>query len=375
MSNRYREAGVDITLGDSLSTYFAKEGKRVTHENDSGTGPLPGVDIWGAGGFGGLFRLPKGYTDPILVSGTDGVGTKVLLANDTQTAYYIGQDLVCMSVNDIITTGAKPLYFLDYMAAHSLEMSDAILKDIFMGVAYACRCARIPIIGGETAELRLMYRPGEFDLAGFAVGIVEEDDLLDPKTMITPGMSLVGVASSGIHSNGFSLVHHILNGQGINPTSWWRDHQNPDHPWKNWSRFATLREVLCQPTGNYAQVTKVVHDYEMFKHVFGMAHITGGGLFGNIERILPDDCDATLNRNWQDYPLWEWLQRKGGLDTAEMFRTFNMGIGFVIVVPNDEIAEEMVYTIDAYASYKAWNIGKVVARNEDYQDRVRLAPS
>ena len=363
--NSYKDAGVDIEKGDQMSRTFG--------EMAMDTMNVPGTELHTIGGFGGAFKLPKGYTDPVLVSGTDGVGTKLLLASDTSTAYQIGQDLVVMCTNDIITTGARPLYFLDYIAAHNLEMSDAILRDIFSGMVFACRCAKTALIGGETAELKLMYQPGEFDLAGFAVGIVEEDDMLDPQTMITPGMRMVGVASSGLHSNGFSLVHKIIADRKIDLEDIWAKHHPDGHPWKTWSQWQRVRDVLCMATGNYAQVTNVIHDYEMFKHVYGMAHITGGGLFGNIERILPEDCDATLNWSWQDYPLWTWLKRQGNLDKDEMFKTFNMGIGFVIVVPDGK-QREMIEVIDSYASYKAWDIGVIGERGDDIR-RVRLAPS
>lgn len=363
--SKYKEAGVDITKGDSLSREFGDMAMKTMN--------VPGTDLHVVGGFGGTFKLPKGYRDPVLVSGTDGVGTKILLANSTSTAWCLGQDLAAMCINDIICTGAKPLFFLDYMAAHNLEMSDAILRDIFSGIVQFCREAQTAIVGGETAEMKLMYRPGEFDLAGFAVGIVEEGFMLDPPNMIEPGMHIVGLASTGIHANGFSLVHKIIEDNGVKLDTKW---SNGGHPWKDWSRWLTIREVLCQPTANYAVVTNMMHESGILKGggLSGMAHITGGGLSGNIERILPDDCNVVLDRSsWQDYPLWDWLKFHGGVTTDEMFNTFNMGIGFAIVCRDKKTADELATWCESYPCYKAWNIGKITERHPDDAQRVRLA--
>lgn len=363
--SKYKAAGVDIEKGDAMSRTFGDMAMDTMN--------VPGTDLHVVGGFGGAFKLPKGYREPVLVSGTDGVGTKVLLANDYGSARAIGQDLVAMSVNDIICSGAKPLLFLDYIAAHSLEMSDAILRDIFEGMVEACRVSKVALMGGETAELKLMYKPGEFDLAGFAVGIVEEDEMLDPHTMITPGMHMVGIASSGVHSNGFSLIHKIIADHGIDLDTGWKG--VPGHSMKGWSQHHTIREVLMQPTAQYAQVTNMMHEYLMFGNVFGMAHITGGGLFGNIERILPEGCHALLNWAWDNYPLWDWLKHMGGITSHEMFQTFNMGIGFVIVVRDEDAAKNLAEWCESYPCYKAWDIGKIVEAHPDYETRVRLAPT
>lgn len=343
--NAYKASGVDIKQGDALSRSFGEMAKATLG--------VPGADIHIAGGFGGAFRIPMDYKSPVMVSGTDGVGSKLLLVNDEGTALSVGEDLVAMCANDIICSGAQPLFFLDYMAAHNLTDSEEILKGIMKGIVYGCRLSGMALVGGETAELKLMYRKGEFDLAGFASGIVEESELVNPHKNIRPGMRIIGLQSNGLHANGFSLVHKVIADSGI----------NIDLPAKRYIPAIgkrcdrTMRHVLCTPTQNYASIVKhlrVNHDISPV----GMAHITGGGLVGNIERILPDNCDALLNKteSWHPHPVFDWIHANSDATIGEMYRTFNMGYGFVMVV--NETTNFLDIIEDAHG-FTAWDIGEI----------------
>jgi phosphoribosylformylglycinamidine cyclo-ligase len=292
----YRDAGVDIDAGDALVEAIKPFAKRTLR---------PEV-LAGIGGFGALCALPKKYREPVLVSGTDGVGTKLKLAFSLGRHGTVGIDLVAMSVNDVLVQGAEPLFFLDYFACGKLDL--AIGKEVIRGIAAGCELAGCALIGGETAEMPGMYPPGEYDLAGFCVGVVEKSRILDGKD-IGPGDVLLGLASSGAHSNGFSLIRKIL------------ERAKAD---------SALLEAIMEPTRIY--VKPVLKLLEAVK-VKGLAHITGGGLTENVPRILPEYGLAEIGKaSWPRPPLFEWLQREGGVTEDEMHRVFNCGIGMVLVV-------------------------------------------
>jgi len=295
----------------------------------------------GIGGFGGLFEVPKRYQEPVLVSGTDGVGTKLKLAFEWQIHDTVGQDLVAMSVNDILVQGAESLFFLDYFACGKLSVE--VAATVIGGVAKGCEIAGCALIGGETAEMPGMYPAGEYDLAGFAVGVVEKCKIITGK-QIQPGDQLIGVASSGAHSNGFSLIRKILERAGAQPLD----------------DFAgrPLQEVVMAPTQIYVKpILKLLN----IVSVKGMAHITGGGLVENIPRVLPENLQAVLHRDaWQMPSLFQWLQEKGQVADLEMHRVFNCGIGLVVVVPSHAVSQ----AIEALKAEQltAWQIGEVVER-------------
>jgi phosphoribosylformylglycinamidine cyclo-ligase len=311
----YRLAGVDIVAADALIRRIAPAAAATRR---------PGADAE-LGGFGGLFDLrATGYSDPILVASTDGVGTKLKLAIEARNFSTIGQDLVAMCVNDIVVQGAEPLFFLDYYATGSLAVSDA--ATVIEGIARACRDCGCALIGGETAEMPGMYAPGDFDLAGFAVGAVERDSVLPQTDKMSDGDVLIGVASSGLHSNGFSLVRRIVAqaAQSLNEGA-------------PFAREVILSSALLTPTRLY--VGSALAAVRATK-VKGMAHITGGGITENLPRILPDSLKARiLLGSWNLPPVFRWLTEMGGVDEQEMLRTFNCGIGLIAVVaPENEEA-------------------------------------
>jgi len=305
----YRDAGVDIDAGDALVDRIKPLAKRTMR---------PGV-LAGIGGFGALFEVPKKYREPVLVSGTDGVGTKLRLAFEWNRHDTVGIDLVAMSVNDILVQGAEPLFFLDYFACGKLSVDTAAA--VVGGVARGCELAGCALIGGETAEMPGMYPEGEYDLAGFAVGAVEKSALIDGKS-IQPGDVVLGLASSGAHSNGYSLVRKIIERAGARPDQDF--HGKP------------LVESVMAPTRIY--VKQMLAALE--RHgaaIKGLAHITGGGLLDNVPRILQAGLAARLQRDaWQLPPLFQWLQQQGGVADTEMHRVFNCGIGMVVVVAADQ---------------------------------------
>ncbi|MGZ5225775.1 MAG: phosphoribosylformylglycinamidine cyclo-ligase, partial [Burkholderiales bacterium] len=276
----------------------------------------PGV-LAGIGGFGALFELPKGYREPVLVSGTDGVGTKLKIAFERARHDTIGIDLVAMSVNDILTLGAEPLYFLDYYACGKLDVATA--SEVVKGIAAGCERAGCALIGGETAEMPGMYTPGEYDLAGFAVGVVEKTRIVDGST-IQPGDALLGLASDGAHSNGYSLIRKILAATRAN-----LDERLGSQ---------TLADLILAPTRIYV---KPVLQLLQSVPVKGMAHITGGGLVENVPRVLAENLSARIDRTtWTMPALFEWLKEAGNVNDHEMFRVFNCGIGMVIVVAESD---------------------------------------
>jgi phosphoribosylformylglycinamidine cyclo-ligase len=299
----YAGAGVDIDAGDALVERI-KPFARAT---------LRPEVLTGIGGFGALVELPKRFREPVLVSGTDGVGTKLKLAFALGRHATIGVDLVAMSVNDVLVQGAEPLFFLDYFACGKLEVE--LAAGVIKGIAHGCELAGCALIGGETAEMPGMYPEGEYDLAGFCVGVVEKNDIIDGRT-IAPGDVVLGLASSGAHSNGYSLIRRIL------------ERAQPDLT----ADFdgGTLADALMAPTRIYV---KPVLAASKEIPLLGLAHITGGGLMENIPRILPAGTSAVLERSaWPRPPLFEWLQRAGNVAEDEMQRVFNCGIGMVVVV-------------------------------------------
>ncbi|RFF31232.1 phosphoribosylformylglycinamidine cyclo-ligase [Wenzhouxiangella sediminis] len=331
----YRDAGVDIDAGNALVDRIKPLVAATSRPEVLG----------GLGGFGGLFHLGEKYRDPVLVSGTDGVGTKLLLARQLGRHDTIGIDLVAMCVNDILVCGAEPLFFLDYFACGKLDVDAA--SDVVSGIAEGCKQAGCALIGGETAEMPGMYGEGEYDLAGFAVGAVERERIIDGSAIDTDCVVL-GLASSGPHSNGYSLIRKVIE-LGAEPL---------DTPFAD----VTLGDALLAPTRIYVDaVRKLLGN----RDIRGMAHITGGGLTENIVRVLPDEFGLEIDtRAWRVPGVFEWLQKTGGISDAEMRRTFNMGIGFALIVPAND-AEGVTELLGEPAPV----IGHVVARGDG--DRVR----
>jgi len=299
----YRDAGVDIDAGDALVENIKPHAKKTLR---------PEV-LAGIGGFGALCRIPKKYREPVLVSGTDGVGTKLKLAFDLNRHDTIGIDLVAMSVNDILVQGAEPLFFLDYFACGKLDVETA--TEVVKGIAAGCERAGCALIGGETAEMPGMYAEGEYDLAGFAVGVVERSKIIDG-AQITAGDIVLGLASSGAHSNGYSLIRRVLKQQNVNLA------QLLDG--------TPLAELVLAPTRIYVKPLLQLMEKIPVK---GLAHITGGGLTENVPRILPSTLTAQLDRaSWKMPRLLQWLQQQGNITDAEMLRVFNCGVGMIVVV-------------------------------------------
>jgi phosphoribosylformylglycinamidine cyclo-ligase len=327
----YRDAGVDIDAGDALVDRIKPLAKKTIRE-----GVLAGI-----GGFGALFEVPKRYKEPVLVSGTDGVGTKLRLAFEWNRHDTIGQDLVAMSVNDILVQGAEPLFFLDYFACGKLTVDTA--ATVVGGIAKGCELSGCALIGGETAEMPGMYPPGEYDLAGFAVGAVEKSKIITGNTIV-PGDVVLAIGSSGAHSNGYSLVRKIIERAGAKPSD-----DLGGRP---------LGDVVMAPTQIYVKpLLKLISEID----VKGMAHITGGGLVDNVPRVLPENTQAVLHRDsWQMPELFRWLQMKGGVADAEMVRVFNCGIGMVVIVSPSQ-ADAAIKSLTAQG-LKAWTVGEVVER-------------
>ena len=329
----YAAAGVSIDAGDELVEKIKPAAKRTL---------IPGV-LGSIGGFGALFEIGKEYKNPVLVSGTDGVGTKLMLAFALNRHDTVGQDLVAMSVNDILVQGAKSLFFLDYYGCGKLDVPTA--TRVVTGIAKGCELAGCALIGGETAEMPGMYPEGEYDLAGFAVGIVEKDEIIDGKS-ITPGDVVLGLASSGPHSNGFSLIRKVVEVSG---TSW-------DMPFDG----ATLADRALEPTRIYVKQTLAVMKQVKIK---GMAHITGGGLLENIPRVLPEDTQCVIEANsWKRPAIFDWLEKTGNINHHEMHRVFNNGIGMAVIVSREDADK-------AKAAFRAqgetvYRIGTIVKRPE-----------
>jgi len=332
----YQQAGVNIEAGRSFVEQISSLVQK-THRQEV---------LGGLGGFGGYFQLPSGYTEPVLVSGTDGVGTKLKLAHRLNQHQTVGIDLVAMCVNDILTCGAEPLFFLDYIATGKLEPEQ--LKAVVEGISNGCETSGCALLGGETAEMPGFYQEGEYDLAGFCVGIVEKSQLLDG-SQVEVGDRAIGLASQGLHSNGFSLVRKIVADQGIDWLA-----KFPEFGDK------TLGDVALTPTQIYVKpVLEVIRaGYE----IHGMAHITGGGLPENLPRCLSNNQSVHLNLgSWSIPPIFSWLAQQGNLSVETLYETFNMGIGFVLMVP-PAVAEELRrFFKDQHVT--AYDIGEVVSGN------------
>ena len=328
----YRDAGVDIAAGDALVERIKPLARKTLRPEVLG----------GIGGFGALVEVSKKFKNPVMVAGTDGVGTKLKLAFRLKKHDTIGIDLVAMSVNDILVSGAEPIFFLDYFACSKLDVG--VAADVVKGIAEGCAQANCALIGGETAEMPGMYDPNEYDLAGFAVGLVEKAKIIDGKAIVA-GDAVIGLASSGPHSNGFSLVRKVIAVSGEDLFEAFDDDR-------------TLGETLLAPTRIYVKPVLALLEKVPVK---GLAHITGGGLTENIPRVLPENACARLEaRRWPRPAIFDWLQKRGHIADAEMQRTFNCGIGMAIVVARADVAA----TLDALAALgsEAYEIGAIVER-------------
>lgn len=337
----YNKSGVNLEAAD----------RAVDKIKDiAGAATRPEV-LDGIGGFGGLFALDKEkYKNPVLVSGTDGVGTKLKLAFELGKHDTVGEDCVAMCVNDILVQGAEPLFFMDYLAVGKLSPDE--VAGIVSGVANGCRKAGCALLGGETAEMPGFYPPGEYDLAGFAVGAVEREKIIDG-TNIEKGDLLVGLASSGVHSNGFSLVRKIIDVKGLSLHKGFTAGDPADE-----ASGTTLGEELLKPTEIYVPAVLPLLQELSIK---GMAHITGGGLPGNLPRILPPGLDIKLYPgSWQIPPVFDFIRKHGSVDLNEMYRVFNMGIGFVLIVSGND-AEKARASLGKTFSGETWIIGEVTA--------------
>ena len=332
----YKTAGVDVEAGRAFVERIRRS-VESTHR--------PEV-VGGLGGFGGMMRLPKGLRQPLLISGTDGVGTKLELAQDHHQHHGVGIDLVAMCVNDVITSGAAPLFFLDYMATGSL--TPEAMAEVVAGIAEGCRESGCTLLGGETAEMPGFYPKGRYDLAGFCVAVVDEPDLIDGQ-QIKAGDQILGIASTGIHSNGYSLVRRVLKAATADETTVYGPDNRP------------LIEDLLAPTRLYPSLVQSLQKQGVAIH--GMAHITGGGLPENLPRCLPPDVGASINSGgWRRPELFEWLQCHGEIPERDMWHTFNLGIGFCIVVPEEQT--QIALEISSQTGYQASVIGEIFAKSE-----------
>ncbi|MGE0355465.1 MAG: phosphoribosylformylglycinamidine cyclo-ligase [Burkholderiales bacterium] len=330
----YRDAGVDIDAGDELVERIRPYARRTMRPEVLG----------GLGGFGAMVEVSKKYRNPVMVAGTDGVGTKLKLAFRMKKHDTIGIDLVAMSVNDILVSGAEPVFFLDYFACGKLRVE--VAADVVKGVAAGCELAGCALIGGETAEMPGLYDPNEYDLAGFALGLVEKERIIDGGAIV-PGDAIVGLASSGAHSNGYSLVRKILAVTGA----------ELDEPFDG----RTLGEALLEPTRIYVKPVLALLDKVTVK---GIAHITGGGLVENVPRVLPAATAARLEKaRWPRPAVFDWLQREGNVPEPEMHRTFNCGLGMVLVVAREDVPA-VVGSLGIHG-VPAWEVGAIVARAPD----------
>lgn len=325
----YKDAGVDIDAGNALVERIKSVAKKTRR---------PGV-MGGLGGFGALFEVPSNYKQPVLVSGTDGVGTKLRLAIDLKKHDTVGIDLVAMCVNDLVVCGAEPLFFLDYYATGKLDVD--VAATVVTGIGDGCEQAGCALIGGETAEMPGMYEGDDYDMAGFCVGVVEKNDIIDGAN-VRVGDVLIGLASSGPHSNGFSLIRKIIEVAGVNPGEVELE-------------GGLLSDLLMAPTRIYVKsVLSLIKAID----VHAVAHITGGGLTENLPRVLPANTKAVINtQSWNQGPVFDWLQQAGNVTKEEMLRTFNCGIGMIVCVPADE-AETAVSILTANGEV-AFAIGQI----------------
>jgi len=329
----YRDAGVDIDAGDALVERITPAAKRTRRTEVLG----------GIGGFGALVEIPAGYRQPVLVSGTDGVGTKLRLAIDSGRHETIGIDLVAMCVNDIVVSGAEPLFFLDYYGTGKLDVDTAAL--VISGIARGCELAGCALVGGETAELPGIYTGKDYDLAGFAVGVVEKSKIIDGGK-VAAGDALIGLASTGPHSNGYSLIRKVLS---VSAASF-----------KQRLGERALIDHLLEPTRIYVQpLLKLIESVP----VHALAHITGGGLLENIPRVIPAGLSVTLDaKSWPRPVIFDWLQKQGNISEKEMYRTFNMGIGMVVCVSPADSQRTLNFLKEQ--GEEAWRIGQVESGHE-----------
>lgn len=337
----YKDAGVDIDAGNALVDNIKSVVKKTNRPEVMG----------GLGGFGALCRIPTNYKKPILVAGTDGVGTKLRLAIDFKKHDTVGIDLVAMSVNDLIVQGAEPLFFLDYYATGKLDVEDAI--KVVTGIGKGCEMAGCALIGGETAEMPGMYHVPDYDLAGFAVGVVDEDEIIDG-SKVKVGDTLVAIASSGPHSNGYSLVRKVLEFSKADPN-------------EKMSDGRTLIDTLLTPTRIYVKpILSLMKECK----IHALAHITGGGFWENIPRVLPKGTKAVCESSSWEWPeVFQWLQKNGNIDTHEMYRTFNCGVGMVVAL--DAADAQKAVEILNNAGEKAWVIGSI-AEAKDGEEQVNI---
>jgi phosphoribosylformylglycinamidine cyclo-ligase len=336
----YKDAGVDIDAGDALVQRIKSVAKATSR---------PEV-VGGLGGFGALCRIPQGYRSPLLVSGTDGVGTKLMLALQLERHDTIGIDLVAMCVNDLLVCGAEPLFFLDYYATGKLDVDTATA--VVTGIGEGCKQSGCALIGGETAEMPGMYSEEDYDLAGFCVGVVEESEVITGEN-VAEGDVLIGLASSGAHSNGYSLVRKVIEVSGVDIST--SDETLDGQP---------IADALMAPTKIYVKAIRALQDALGNANLHAMSHITGGGLTENLPRVLPEGLSAQVDtQSWQLPELFTWLQRHGNIEQSEMYRTFNCGVGFVIVVPAAEA--EKAITVLTEAGETAWQLGTMITRSGD----------
>lgn len=335
----YKDAGVDIDAGNALVENIKGAVKRTTRPEVMG----------GLGGFGSVCQLPTNYKEPVLVAGTDGVGTKLRLAIDLKKHDTVGIDLVAMCVNDLIVQGAEPLFFLDYYATAKLDVD--VASAVVSGIADGCVLSGCALVGGETAEMPGMYHKGDYDIAGFCVGVAEKSRLLDG-TKVEAGDQLIALGSSGPHSNGYSLIRKVLE---VNNTDT-----------NDLLAGKSIAEHLLAPTNIYVKsVLALLNDVD----VHALSHITGGGFWENIPRVLPGDAQAVIKGDSWEWPeIFNWLQEKGNITTHEMYRTFNCGVGMVIVVPADSV-EKSIAILNEHGE-NAWHIGAISALSDDAEQVV-----
>lgn len=336
----YKQAGVDIEAGREFVNQI---GSAVQSTYRQGV-------LGGLGGFGGCFEIPSGYKQPVLISGTDGVGTKLKIAHQLNRHDTVGIDLVAMCVNDILTSGAEPLFFLDYLATGKLNPQQ--LQEVVVGIAEGCKKSGCALLGGETAEMPGFYQVGEYDLAGFCVGIVEKSAILDGRD-VQMGDQAIALSSTGIHSNGFSLVRKIIE---LNGYSW------EDKPEELGGK--TLGETCLTPTRIY--VKPILKALQNNLGIKAMAHITGGGIPENLPRCLPDNLSIEVNLNtWQIPPIFQWLAKTGNVNQQDMLDTFNLGVGFVVIVPPHRVKDTLTFFESENIS--SYHIGKVIEGKKDIQ--------
>ena len=335
----YKDAGVDIDAGEALVARIKSAAKATSRPEVMG----------GLGGFGALCRIPTGYKSPLLVSGTDGVGTKLKLALQLNRHETIGQDLVAMCVNDLLVCGAEPLFFLDYYATGKLDVDTA--ATVIAGIGEGCQLANCALIGGETAEMPGMYQDEDYDLAGFCVGVVEESEVITGEN-VQKGDVLLALASSGVHSNGYSLVRKVI------------EVTNTDVHTQTLESGTKLADALMAPTRIYVKSVNALQKSLGNANIHAMAHITGGGLTENLPRVLPKNLAAQIDTSsWALPEVFQWLQHEGNIDTLEMYRTFNCGVGFILVVPADQ-AKQAMNQLTAEGE-QVWQIGQIIERTDD----------